>query len=246
MDSYTAKVLGEIQNAPGTWHSLRVGVFRMSEGNEEQIGEYTRNYTSLFRTFYPFTVANQAYALYSPYYTATRIMELPSCKDIGSEEPSSYGFCPVEYFVPAYVIREWTNWQDTIQHTRVNNPKPDALLPKVNTYYRTHAETGERYTVEKPSHIITPLTFYPFGFVAGCIWGDDNSWKIQYLDLSEAEKGILKREERFGYIELPNNVTLRDAIDMSDYLYDDEYTTISITIQQRFKLDTGTIVAPYE
>jgi hypothetical protein len=173
-------------------------------------------------------------------------MELPSCKDIGGEEPSSDGFCPVDYFVPAFIVREWTDWQDSIRDTRVNNPTPDDLLPRINTYYRTHPETNERYAVETPTRIITPYTFYPFGFVAGCLWGDDSSWKIQYLDLTEAEKGILKREERFGYIELPNNIRLRDAINMSDYLHDDAYTTISITIQQRFKLDTGATADPYE
>ena len=36
----------------------------------------------------------------------------------------------------------------------------------------------------------------------GCYWGDDNSWKVQYLDLSEIEKGIIRRDERFGYAEL--------------------------------------------
>ena len=41
-----------------------------------------------------------------------------------------------------------------------------------------------------------------FGFVWGCIWGDDSSWKVQYLDLSGIQDGILRREERFGYVPL--------------------------------------------
>jgi hypothetical protein len=41
-----------------------------------------------------------------------------------------------------------------------------------------------------------------FGFVWGCVWGDDSSWKIQYLNLSKIEDGIIEREERFGYVEL--------------------------------------------
>ncbi len=41
-----------------------------------------------------------------------------------------------------------------------------------------------------------------FGFVWGCFWGDDSSWKIQYLDLSEIQSGVIRREERFGYVEL--------------------------------------------
>jgi hypothetical protein len=41
-----------------------------------------------------------------------------------------------------------------------------------------------------------------FGFVWGCLWGDDGSWKVQYLDLSEVRQGVIRREERFGYVEL--------------------------------------------
>ena len=41
-----------------------------------------------------------------------------------------------------------------------------------------------------------------FGFVWGCVWGDDNSWKVQFLDLSQIQQGILRRDDRFGYVEL--------------------------------------------
>jgi hypothetical protein len=44
-----------------------------------------------------------------------------------------------------------------------------------------------------------------FGFVWGCYWGDDSSWKVQYLDLSQVQQGVIKRQERFGYIELAAN-----------------------------------------
>lgn len=41
-----------------------------------------------------------------------------------------------------------------------------------------------------------------FGFVWGCHWGDDSSWKVQYLDLSRIQNGVIRRDERFGYVEL--------------------------------------------
>lgn len=41
-----------------------------------------------------------------------------------------------------------------------------------------------------------------FGFVWGCHWGDDSSWKVQYLDLSRIQDGVIARDERFGYVEL--------------------------------------------
>lgn len=41
-----------------------------------------------------------------------------------------------------------------------------------------------------------------FGFVWGCVWGDDSSWKVQHLDLTEIQSGVIRRTERFGYVEL--------------------------------------------
>lgn len=41
-----------------------------------------------------------------------------------------------------------------------------------------------------------------FGFVWGCVWGDDGSWKVQYLDLTGVREGTIRRDERFGYVEL--------------------------------------------
>jgi hypothetical protein len=41
-----------------------------------------------------------------------------------------------------------------------------------------------------------------FGFVWGCHWGDDTSWKVQYLDLSRIQDGVITRDDRFGYVEL--------------------------------------------
>lgn len=55
-----------------------------------------------------------------------------------------------------------------------------------------------------------------FGFVAGCIWGDDSSWKLQFLDLRGIDKGKFDRKDKFGYFELPD-LPLKDCIDMEDY-----------------------------
>jgi hypothetical protein len=40
------------------------------------------------------------------------------------------------------------------------------------------------------------------GFVWGCVWGDDNDWKVQALDLSGVPGGVIKRDDRFGYLRL--------------------------------------------
>ncbi|MEM7224879.1 MAG: hypothetical protein AAF495_18005 [Pseudomonadota bacterium] len=58
-----------------------------------------------------------------------------------------------------------------------------------------------------------------FGFVWGCVWGDDSSWKVQYLDLTHVQEGKLLRDERFGYVELADHPKLdaKDFIRCSFY-----------------------------
>jgi len=46
------------------------------------------------------------------------------------------------------------------------------------------------------------------GFVWGCVWGDDDGWKVQALDLSRVAEGVLRREERFGYLYLDTRCDL--------------------------------------
>jgi len=149
-----------VPTTPGCWHHLKVEIF---DSETKKVGEYLRNYGSLYQTFYPFFHHGEAFALYSRDYTATRVMRLPSCQDVAGEERNSMGFCPVQFFVPYDPFSE------------INGD---------------------------------------FGFVAGCVWGDDNSWKVQFLDLSKIREGKLIRDDRFGYLELPAGVKLADAVEL--------------------------------
>lgn len=36
----------------------------------------------------------------------------------------------------------------------------------------------------------------------GLSLGDDTSWKVQHLDLRNVREGIIKRDDRFGYVKL--------------------------------------------
>ena len=76
------------------------------------------------------------------------------------------------------------------------------------------------------------------GFVAGCVWGDDSSWKIQYLDLSRADQGKLVREARFGYIELPSRLNLDAAIEIDDAEEADE-VMLKIATASYYHLRSG-------
>jgi hypothetical protein len=175
------------ENRPGTWNSLIVSVHERGEV-EKKIGEYVRTYSSFFNTFCPFSRGGKDFALYSADYTCTRIMELPSCKDIGGEEPHAQGFCPTDFYVPPF--------------------------RKVQSHGTTLWLAGDACFSQGATE---PVDYCDFGFVAGCHWGDDNTWKIQYLDLSRAPEGIISRDERFGYIHLPSNMSLKDVIDLEHW-----------------------------
>lgn len=40
------------------------------------------------------------------------------------------------------------------------------------------------------------------GFVWGCTWADDSDWKVQALDLSRVQDGVITRDDRWGYLRL--------------------------------------------
>ena len=244
---YFARVLGKVHYRPGAWHGLRVGVFRRENDIDLQVGEYERNYPSLFRTFAPFRAAGRDLALYSPDYTCTRLLELPSCRDVGGEEPDGAGFCPVDFFIPHFVDLEYRSGDQSPRRFRKQMPSTDDLVSR--TIPVTYPATAQRPERVEHQHYapVGSLTYHPFGFVAGCIWGDDSSWKLQYLDLSQAANGILRREERFGYVELPHGLPLEKAVELLDDQSDptEDYAhQIEITLTKRFDLRTGRVVDP--
>jgi hypothetical protein len=77
-----------------------------------------------------------------------------------------------------------------------------------------------------------------FGFVWGCIWGDDSSWKVQYLDLSRVQQGELCREERFGYLELATHPKL-DAKEFIECSFYNGKREVRFSVLTEFDLDTG-------
>jgi hypothetical protein len=56
-----------------------------------------------------------------------------------------------------------------------------------------------------------------FGFIGGTVWGDDWSWKVEFLDLSQIEQGIITRTAKFGYFPYASGMRLKEAINMEDY-----------------------------
>jgi len=206
-----------IQNTPGTWNSTKVSIFR----DNKLIGEYLRNYHDFAAlTFYPFCINQEWYALYSANYTATRIMKLHEdrIEDWCGEVPSGSGFCPVEIYVPKYKSG----------HDKVH----DYTFVYVDCDYKDDDE----FIKESVDNGATDdIKFCNFGFLCGCVWGDDSSWKIRYIDLSKVPEKELSITDRFGYWEMPGNLSLKECIDMSCWEPDDQL--IRLTKAEYFRLD---------
>ncbi|MDB5076310.1 MAG: hypothetical protein JWO42_2489 [Chloroflexi bacterium] len=192
--------------------------------DEQFIGSYERDYSAYgASTFIPFEQNGQWYALYSADYTATRVMSLPDCRDLGGEEQSSLGFCPVEYYVPRYRIASRHNIE-TGATTEI--------------YEFDNADRFERSTaVEDQGYKFGPWQYLRTALVAGCYWGDDSSWKVEVIDLSQAAVGVITRDHRFGYFMLPDNRALRDTFDFSDWHPDSP--TVIVVRQEWLDLATG-------
>jgi hypothetical protein len=77
-----------------------------------------------------------------------------------------------------------------------------------------------------------------FGFVWGCIWGDDSSWKVQYLDLSQVADGMIRRDDRFGYLKLATDPKLEPRDFIRCFSWQGE-RRVEFYIERGFNLTTG-------
>lgn len=169
-DAYAVRITKR-GNAPGTWDSSEVEVFRRtaSAAGPQKVGEYVRNY-GMLHTFEPFRQCGHDYALISRNYTQTAVLDLATGTVIAeeTEDQPGTGFCPVGFYVP-----DWWDVHD------------GSIIPGSESWNEDQ---------EWPSG--------DSGFVWGCYWGDDTSWKVQHLDLSKIGDGIVKRNDRFGHVAL--------------------------------------------
>lgn len=181
---------------PGCWDIVNVEVFF----DGDPIGSYTRTLPSFVKeTFFPFKQGGEWYVLYSADYTATRVAKVVEGKfeDWCGEDASSFGFCPVEFYVPKYKTIEEKG--TTVE--MFDNEYDDGVN------YQEYLDLGQKEEVGYLGE-----TYCEYGFLSGCVWGDDSSMKLRFIDLSNIENKELKIEERFGYFELPSSLTLKECV----------------------------------
>lgn len=199
------------------WPQLTVKVFRIEDAGDVQVAEYDRNY-SMMKTFEPFAQKQEGgwhdYALISTDYMSLAVLDLESGEIIAKEQPKiatkeieertkgfikegdpMEGFCPTEFYVPSW----WEEYDesDLPEATMKANPEGSKLAEfAIEMFEEMKNFEGQ------------------WGVYSGCMWGDDHSMKLRYVDLSRITEGIVTTDDRFGYLELPNKGNLQDHIDI--------------------------------
>lgn len=252
---YTA--VPETVSEPKTWEKVRVSIYRNDvDGTKTKIAEYGRNY-SMLKTFEPFRQLRDGewhdYALISDRYTRLAVVDLetgtiaatesyPAATEsyvemvkkhnpdatisVGDPVPGS-GFCPAAFYVPDFF--------DDFRPTDYTSSEDREKDIKSTTDALTCADGSEadmRFAEEWCEEYLWSSSGQ-WGVYAGCVWGDDSSYKLRYVDLSRVSEGIVTTDDRFGYVELPDG-NLKDAIALEA-----ESKRIIISVPIRFDLETG-------
>jgi hypothetical protein len=153
-----------IERGPGVWNTTETPIIdtRKPEG---VLFLYERDYPGR-PPFEPFRQGDRDYALISPHYEETAVVDLEKGAIVASFDE---GFCPVGFYVP--------DWRDV----RDGSVVPGSL------YWDDRSDRWPDGTL---------------GFAWGCIWGDDNGWKVQAVNLEKLSEGVVTLEERWGYLRL--------------------------------------------
>lgn len=203
-----------VKQSPPFWDTSVFKVYNSK--TNELVFPFDRNYSHMNgKVFYPFKKDNVWYALYSSKYTTTRVVNLDTGLDVCGEDQSGFGFCPVEFYVP--IIRKY-------------KLKSEYLIKNGEEYFNYSVDAKED---RKEDAILESETYNNLAFVAGCTWGDDSSWKIEAIDLSQVPNKIT-RLQPFGYINLPDANSLKESITIVPDWENPEDYYIQVTHQTDF------------
>jgi hypothetical protein len=241
-DEYRADIVenreGWTQTTVSVKHCLDMA-HRELESSWQEISVYQRNY-SMLKTFEPFRQLKDGvwldYALISTKYTRLEVMDLQTgeiiavepypkaSKELAEKFPEKYvegqdmpgqGFCPAEFFVPSW----WDEYDEADKDQSRTWPGiPDEINQNVAGEYLDEWKLYEGN----------------WGVYSGCVWGDDTSWKVRYVDLSRISEGIVTTDDRFGYVSLPGDTDLKKAVKVMP-----ENGTIEVKVPVEFSLETG-------
>lgn len=239
------RAIPAIEEVAGEWPRGTVLVQKKdAQGEWQQCYEYVRTY-SMLRTFHPFRQLRDGswhdYALISSLYYSFEVLDLeageviakrPHPVDKGGAEQAGWGFCPAEFYVPDWTIGYIDGYNDGED---LEDLKKEYLPPMAE-----EIESGSYYVNinEEAGHAFNHTG--QWGVVSGCVWGDDSSYKVRYIDLSRIAEGIVTEDDRFGYVEIPPERLLSESVQLNAYNPDD----IVINVPHTFTRETGSLRWP--
>jgi hypothetical protein len=103
-------------------------------------------------------------------------------------------------------------------------------------------DSGDTKSPEGRPAKVGPWQSLDIAFVAGCIWGDDSTWKLETIDLSRVHEGVISRTARFGHLQLAGRLDEAVQMHRSDLLP----LRATIRQQQDWDVATGQLIDPYD
>jgi hypothetical protein len=254
-DIYTA--IPEVVSEPESWEKVRISVYRNEvEGTKTKIAEYGRNY-SMLDTFEPFRQLRDGiwhdYALVSDRYTRLAVLDLAtgtiaatesypaatedyvemvkkhnpkSTISVGDPIPGS-GFCPAAFYVPDF----FDDFKSA--HYATDEEMEKDIKSTTDALTCVEGSEADRRFAEEWSAEYLWSSSGQWGVYAGCVWGDDSSYKLRYVDLSKVSEGVVTTDDRFGYVELPEG-KLKELVTLEA-----ESKRIIVSVPVRFDVSTG-------
>lgn len=231
------------------WSRTQVQIFDNKVSATEPIYTYERNY-SMLNTFEPFRLWDDKkerwrnFALISPKYINFEVLDLDNREIIAKNPPMLIDEEKAKELNESYIkkgeepkyevgqdISGWRFCPSSFHVPDVYDILTDSDIQVMKKDIKNEKEKDISYWIEWMDNFLNRRTF---GFEAGCVWGDDWSYKVQAIDLTKILQGEVSDDDRFGYFVLQGS--LKD-IYSKEYFDDDGYSFFSLNTPVVFTFD---------
>lgn len=205
-----------------------------SNTNGVYVGEYQRNYSCFYNTFWYFKDEDKYYALVSNDYNSTSILDLQTMEFIVDKQCEH--FCPVDFYVPNYktTLTEIKIYEGNIEEIKSGKKKNEMRGPNMAWKPNmTELEAAEKSLLDSQEEY--KKYYNKRAFVMGCCWGDDSGgWKLLMIDISDFKNGNIKFTEDLGYTQLS---TLSHQLRLHKLIDWDTPTRIQLPLETSYELN---------
>lgn len=177
---------------------------------------YTLDVSGGYFSFEPFRVWDEEeerwrfYALYTPVYLNVNLLDLETGEILGTNSDYKYTKEAAErvnkFVKPEEEVKEGDS-NPSLNFCIADLHVPDFF--DIHPLDKGTPDDYEGFKAEMLDHsdfwgeeMDVFLSKRTFGFVAGCVWGDDYLFKLQTINLERISEGEIELEETFGYFPI--------------------------------------------